>query len=352
MLFCIFITELKNCRRQRQRVRWLHGHWAWIREIWKFYTGKDTPESCPSQSTLSRILQSVDLWALMQQYYARRISSRREEEPGATEPLMHYAIDGKCRAGIVSPETGRTEIDVTIFDVRTREVLALKTLPDKQGESVAVQGILKQKARSLLRGVFSGDAGITSPKVTARMVAAGHEYLLAIKENAGGVYNICQSMDWENTPIIAETRDEEHGREEIRQLRRIALGNGLAEKFSKYSKCRYLYQITSIRIVNGEATKAVRYYIGSRGLKGQTGKEIMKIIREHWLIENGLHWVKDAILAEDKLPVMSNRSSRVLGFFKSIVVTIGYAIYRSVQQFVDEFDARPQEFMRKLLKLE
>lgn len=358
LLFCLLLTELKNCRRQRQRVRWLSGNWEWIREIWKTIANKDSPQTAPSQPTLSRLLKGVGFWALAERYHAARTAILHEDKSDTTNSETpetsprHYAIDGKARAGIVSPVTGRTEIDVTVFDVRTREVLALRNLPDKQGESTAVQNILKQKGRSFPPGIFSGDAGITSPKVTARMVSAGHDYLLALKENAGEVYSICRDFEWDKVPVIHETSDEAHGRKEKRSLRRISLGRSRTQQFSKYSKCGYIYQVESIRIENKKETRDVRYFIGSRGLKVILAKEILTIIREHWIIENGLHWVKDAVLDEDNSHVMSNRSSRVLSFFKNIVITIGFSIYRSVQRFVDEFDARPKAFTKLLLKLE
>ena len=358
LLFCLLLTELKNCRRQRQRVRWLSGNWDWIREIWKTKANKDSSQTAPSQSTLSRLLKGIDLWALTEQYHAARRAAFHKDRSDTTDAetpaisLRHYAIDGKARAGIVSPVTGRTEIDVTVFDVRTREVLALRNLSDKQGESTAVQNILKHKGRTFPLGIFSSDAGITSPKVTARMISAGHQYLLALKENAGEVYSICRAFKWGKVAIINETSDDAHGRKEKRYLRRISLSRSRSQQFSKYSKCGYLYQVESIRMENSKETREVRYFIGSRGLKGLLGKEILTIIREHWIIENGLHWVKDAVLAEDNLHVMSNRSSRVLGFLKNMVVTIGFSIYRSVQRFVDEFDASPKKFTKHLLQLE
>jgi hypothetical protein len=353
------LTELKNCRRQRQRVRWIKGNWSWIPQLWKEATRTEVniPNLSPSQSTLSRLLNKINLWALTESYHkARRL---QELEKNDTEnnsqaeisSLNHYTIDGKYRKGIISAETGRTEGDVAIFNVETREVVATRSLKDKVGESTSGRSILKRVGKQLPRGIFTGDAGFTTPKFTGTVISTGHEYLFGFKENSGDVYQICCGMDWNSSPVIFESFDDGHGRKEVRRLKRIALSKAMAKKFNKYSKCGYLFCIESERTVNGITTYEIRYYIGSKGLQGFSGESIATFIRKHWLQENGLHWVKDKILGEDSSFVMSHRSSRVLAFFKNIVVSVGYSIYKSVQEFVDEFDSMPKKFTKLLFQL-
>lgn len=353
LLFCLLLTELKNCRRQRQRVRWLNGNWLWIRNVWKDATDEDAPKTSPSQATLSRLLNKVDLWALTNQYHAaRRAKASQRSENLQIERYRHYAFDGKSRQGCVSQTTGRTEIDVTLFDVETREVIARRTLPDKKGEAPAARDLLRRIGRKLSPGVITGDPGFTSPTLTSSIINAGHEYLIGLKGNAGEVFLLCQSFEWKNAAILAETQERSHGRVEKRVLRRISLSRPRRKKFAKYSKCAYLFEIESHRTEGGKTTFEKRYFIGSGGLRGLKGENLLKLLREHWHQENGLHWVKDAVLGEDKLPKMSNRASRVLGFFKEFVVTLGFTIFRSVQRFVDEFDARTEKFIRELIKRE
>ena len=235
MVFCILLTELKNCRRQRHKARWLEGNWDWITEAWSSLTGEQTPKKAFSQSSISRLLQKVDLWHLKEEFFKALREQNNENKKQNFQPdnnhkknpkipLKHYSFDGKSRKGIVSEETGRTEIDLIFFDVEKRNVIAMDTLPDKE--------------------------------------------------------------------------------------------------------------------------------VASDGLQGLSLKEILKFIRDHWKQENCLHWVKDAILGEDGLRRMGNRGSRVLSFLKNIVVSIGYSIYKSVQKFVDFFDANPKKFTRALLKLD
>ena len=65
------------------------------------------------------------------------------------------------------------------------------------------------------------------------------------------------------------------------------------------------------------------YYISSLKL---TASEFSKIIREHWLIENQLHWVKDVIFEEDKSEISDFQAASNW----SILTTIGLNLFRGL----------------------
>jgi len=289
LLFCLLLTEFKNCTRQRQRARWLWGHWDWIQTIWQQLTGSLAPARPPSQSTLSRLMSGVDLWALKEQFLkALRLALKEKvvcmQSSNLSANLMHYTMDGKSRKGIESPITGRTEIDLAIWCPELNQVLATHTLHDKEGEATKAASMLKTLGRSLPAGIFTGDAGFASPK----------------------------------------------------------------KFFEKYKECCYIYQLISKTNRNEKKCEDIRYFCASKGLKSLSSNKILETIRNHWSQENNLHWVKDVILHEDNLPVMGNRSSRVLGFLKDIVVSVGHSVYHSVQKFIDIFDASPEKMTRAL----
>jgi len=349
LLFCLLLTELKNCHRQRQRHRWLRGNWSWITEVWFSVTKCSVPKSVPSQSTLSRLMEHVDFYYLKEQFFRKLIEHNKNNSSGTKQ--KHYAIDGKSRKGIVSSETGRTEIDLTIWDVDSKQVISSQTLHDKQGESTSATYLLKKLGKELEPGIFTGDAGFTSPNFISSIISAGHDYIIGFKSNAGLAYDACVNLPWNKAPILDESFNKGHGREEIRIIKRLYINPKIEKIFEKYKNVLYFYQITSKVKRYGKWTEEIRYYIGSSGLKGLSMEEIQKIIRSHWGQENNLHWVKDTILNEDNLPKMGNRSSRLLGFLKNIVVSIGNIVFSSVQEFIDVFDAEPERMTRELFGL-
>jgi predicted transposase YbfD/YdcC len=53
-----------------------------------------------------------------------------------------------------------------------------------------------------------------------------------------------------------------------------------------------------------------------------TAQEFGIKIREHWKIENQLHWVKDVVLQEDKSRIRSGKAPQNMAIIRSIVINI------------------------------
>lgn len=60
-------------------------------------------------------------------------------------------------------------------------------------------------------------------------------------------------------------------------------------------------------------------YISSQVLSAE---ELAAKVRGHWQIENGLHWVKDAVLGEDACTTRAGHAPQNLGLLRSWTVTL------------------------------
>lgn len=263
---------------------------------------------------------------------------------------IQYCVDGKRREGSVSSATGRTEIDVTIMRADTREVLASCVCPDKEGESTSGRKMLRQCGKKLLPGIFTFDAGLTSPRFIHSVTSAGHWYIAALKGNAGHAFDVAKAGKWNNSKLIAETQNVGHGRKEVRTIRVLMISAFPSRTFSRYSKSACVIKVTRVVEEKGKQSIEDRYFIGSRGVSGLKPEEILTHIRQHWLQENGLHWSKDAVLGEDDLFMHSNKSSQLLGFLKSIVVSVAFQMMGSVTKFVDTFAAKPKAMTQLIMR--
>jgi hypothetical protein len=173
--FSLFFTELAKLKSQRRRARWLKTNWNWV--VKTLLTMEVAiPKRAPSQSTLCRALLGVDFWALMQQHL-KEIRTHFSALCRKKSQLVHYAVDGKSREGIQSKTTGRTELDVTIYEVNSHTVLAKSHASDKKGEAKVFRRLLRSFGLELPRGIFTMDAGITSPKTLQLLRTREHEYI-------------------------------------------------------------------------------------------------------------------------------------------------------------------------------
>lgn len=273
----------------------------------------------------------------------RSTVTRRRTFIPATKKWPQYAMDGKARAGCVSAATGRTEIDLTIYNPETSQVLVQAILNDKEGEQTAAPELLRiLGSAGLPRGIVTGDAGITCPTVTAATVAAGHHYILGLKGNAGKVYGVVEDFPWHDVKVQDKFFNEGHGRNEIRTLRRVLVSAFNSDEFKKYAKCAVVFQVRaeSLRPKDGHYTDDTRYFIGDEGAAMLSPLQAITYIRDHWQQES-FHWVKDKVLGEDACQTKRQNGSRALGVIRSAVVKTGKAAFGSVKKMVDYFSANP-----------
>ena len=61
------------------------------------------------------------------------------------------------------------------------------------------------------------------------------------------------------------------------------------------------------------------FYISSCLMEAQV---VAGVIRGHWQVENGLHWVKDAVLKEDACTTRTGNAPQNLALLRSLTVTL------------------------------
>ena len=78
--------------------------------------------------------------------------------------------------------------------------------------------------------------------------------------------------------------------------------------------------MTRERTVDGETTVEVAYGMTSLGPERADAARLGEIVRGHWQMENGLHWVRDRTLQEDRCRVRKGTAPEVLAALRNAVV--------------------------------
>ena len=81
------------------------------------------------------------------------------------------------------------------------------------------------------------------------------------------------------------------------------------------------FRLTRERTIRGQTTVEVAYGITSLSDARGTAQALLGFTREHWGIENGLHWVRDETLREDACRVRSGSAPQVLAALRNSVIT-------------------------------
>ena len=146
-------------------------------------------------------------------------------------------------------------------------------------------------------------------KIAATIRDRGADYLLALKDNqptlhrdvadffseqrAAG-FEDCAAGSW----TTHETTDADHGRVELRRHWIVGDIAWLRESHPQWPDLTSIAMIEAVREEPGKpASRQTRFYIGSIT---PDAIEFARAARQHWSIENGLHWVLDVIFREDE----------------------------------------------------
>ena len=114
---------------------------------------------------------------------------------------------------------------------------------------------------------------------------------------------------------VHTSMDKGHGRLEKRTVRTTTILT-LRQKWPGLAQG---LEITRERTVQGKTTVEVEYAMTSLKPEQADAKRLSEL-REHWGIENGLHYVRDMTLAEDACRVRKGAAPQVLAALRNAVV--------------------------------
>lgn len=238
--------------------------------------------------------------------------------------LPHIAIDGKCLCASRGDDLGPLYL---VSAWATQQSLSLGQVPvdDKSNEIVAIPRLLR--LLELKGALVTIDAIGCQKEIARQIVAAGGDYLLAVKDNqptlaadvaeafGQGLDSDFADLQWDEH----RTQENNHGRQETRTSTVIYQPTNLSTG-SDWQGLQTIGMVFSERGVGGgEAALEVRYYISSRKL---TAAELGQAVRDHWRIENSLHWQLDVTFGEDANRVGDKTSAANLAVLRRLALTL------------------------------
>jgi predicted transposase YbfD/YdcC len=147
----------------------------------------------------------------------------------------------------------------------------------------------------------------------------------------------------------AETVEKKHGRLERRTLTVSAELKGYLDWPGAEQVFKLERHFT--RLVDGQVTHEVVYGITSLHAQQVSAKQLLRLIRSHWGIENGLHYRRDETLREDWCHLKRGQASRAMAVLNNLIVglilQLGWTNLAEARRY---FDAHPHEAHRLVLQ--
>ena len=125
-----------------------------------------------------------------------------------------------------------------------------------------------------------------------------------MKKNQAGLYEQVEALFKEALNqryqgfVFSSNRDsiQGHDREEIRYCMMLSNVQAQVDPEGKWLDLHSIGRQDTMRVVNGKTTIETRYFISSLANNAQM---LTNSIRQHWGIENSLHWILDVAFRED-----------------------------------------------------
>ena len=226
-------------------------------------------------------------------------------------PADVIAIDGKTSRRSGSRKGSKEPLHmVSAFAARQRLVMGQVAVAAKSNEIVAIPALLDMMA--IEGAVVTIDAIGAQRSIAARIIAGKADYIIALKGNQGTLYEDVklfaaeqQENGFKDTVISQfETLDSEHGRIETRRYTAIHDVDWLRERHD-WPGLKGIVIVESQREIDGATTRQTRFYITSLTLEASA---VGPMIRDHWAIENSLHWVMDMVFRDDECRVRTENA--------------------------------------------
>jgi predicted transposase YbfD/YdcC len=271
----------------------------------------------PSHDTFSRVFRLLDPKSFEKAFQRFMKAFAASLKLKQTKGVV--AIDGKALR--CAYERGRSHMPalmVTAWGAQTRMALA-NVLAQDGGEAAAALSLIELLH---LKGcVVTADALHCRRDTAEAILARKGDYVLALKGNQPKLLAAAKTAIAAARPMkdmrSAPHTELSHGRKENR-MAVLASAKTVAPELDFPG----LAAFAMIRSKRGKDKTIERYYLLSRSYPPA---QLLTIVREHWGIENRLHWTLDVVLDEDLARNRKDNAPANLAILRRLALNIARA---------------------------
>jgi predicted transposase YbfD/YdcC len=278
-------------------------HWTQIEDFGKahhdwFATFLDLPNGIPSHDTFGKVLGALD-----PEVFERRIQQWIHALLEANTEGKHIAIDGKTLRRSFDRASNKTAIHmINAYVHENQAVFGQLKVDDKSNEITAIPSLLAML--QLKDATVTLDAMGCQRDIARKIIDRHGHYVLALKGNQSALQEDVRAfMDeriarptTENSDYY-ETVEKSHGRIEVRKCWTCWEVDWLTQR-QGWPGLNCMAVVESTRTLNGQSRTERRYFISSHS--GRQAQKLALLIRNHWRVENQLHWTLDVCFNEDQ----------------------------------------------------
>lgn len=277
------------------------------------------PNGIPSHDTIARVFSRIDPGEF-QNAFLKWVQNIKINVKGKV-----IAIDGKALRRSFDNATGKSALHlVSAWATEANLVLCQCKVSEKSNEITAIPKLLD--FLDISGAIITIDAMGCQKNIAEKIRKEKADYVLALKKNHSEFYSEVQYLfdtglksSFRNMMHdVHECIDGGHGRIETRTCYCLNAMDWFPNN-EEWKDMKTIAMVKSVVENGSKQSEQTRYYISSLPLNAQN---LAKAVRQHWGIENSLHWVLDVTFREDESRVRKGNASENLAIIRRIALNI------------------------------
>lgn len=280
----------------------------------------ELPNGIPSHDTFGNVFA-----ALSPDEFERAIQLWISSLSGSSTKGKHIAIDGKTLRGSFDRSAGKLAVHmVSAYVHENHTVFGQVKVDDKSNEITAIPKLLEML--ELKESTVTIDAMGCQKDIAKAIVEKQGDYVLALKGNQGSLLDDVQTFiddaiinGSDDDYDYYESTEKSHGRIEIRKCWSFGDIKWLTRRHD-WVGLKSISAVESKRIVGENESIERRYFISSHS--GRCSRAIAGFVRNHWRVENELHWILDVCFNEDSCRTRTQNAAENLARVRRVALML------------------------------
>ncbi len=309
-LVLLFLSKLGGADRSAEIADWVKFRFTELKSLLHL-DWKKSPHEVTWKRMMENAIDAGEVERVFGEYL--QIMSADESEL--------WNLDGKVVCRVKLEETDKQLHLLAIAESEKSLTIEQTALAEGENEISAGKRLLGKV--NLTNKIVSGDAIFAQTELSRKVVEKGGEYLWKLRANQGKIYELAKAhFEKKGDKYFGKTSeiDKGHGRIEEREILtsfRIA-----GEIEFPYLEQVFRIRKKSIQVKTGKQSEQMIYGITSLPVERYGAAELLDLTRNHWRIENGLHYRRDVTFKEDAVQKKSINGGQIMAALNNLAIGI------------------------------
>jgi len=284
----------------------------WLRKYFEL------PNGIPSHDTFNRVFSQID-----PKQFQKSFNNLMQSLANLIDGEV-VSIDGKTLRGSSCDSSNQKAIHmVSAWANENQVVLGQIKTEEKSNEITAIPKLIE--LLELENTIVTIDAMGTQKKIAETIIENKADYILALKKNQETLHDnvelffdsIIKNEINDISVFKITTKEKDHGRIETRKYYLVNDISWLDNK-ENWKSIKSIGMVERKRVIGDKETFERSYYITSL----ESIESFSKGVRQHWGVENKLHWVLDVSFNEDKCRARKDNSAQNLAVLRHLALNL------------------------------